>query len=117
MATVTASPGEILTVSTDPNKKVKAKIPPYSPIGAAGMNYKSQISGLDMVPILKDLSPNASWLFWTLADNRSRVNNQAVLEAKTLTKYEKQKLSKGYKELCKKGDKWRYFLKIISKKL
>ncbi|HIB84237.1 MAG TPA: hypothetical protein EYO59_06470 [Chromatiaceae bacterium] len=108
MSIIQVSPGEIATVGKDPKATVKANIPRFMPIGAAGMNYQARIDGIDMAAILRSLSSNATWLFWTLVQLSCRFNNQAELTSKTLTKYEKHKVTKGYKELLAKDLVKRY---------
>lgn len=88
---------ENITIGRE-KKKVKYKVPPFITYGKLGMS-KYKISGMDTTSIFLQLSPGATWLWWTLVSLRSEKSNMAVLKSKSLTKAQQNKLSKSYKEL------------------
>jgi len=55
--------------------------------------------GLDMFPILEQLSAPATWMWWKLAQLRNETTNVTILRSGELSIYERRKLTKGFKEL------------------
>lgn len=90
--------GEEAVIST--RQKRKHIIPPFTPLGKAGMT-KHKIEGFATGTKLKNLSSAATWLFWTLDEKRHPNTNIAILESQSLSSYEKSKVVKAVKELTK----------------
>ncbi|MHA3055821.1 hypothetical protein E0H77_06630 [Acinetobacter sp. ANC 4633] len=85
-------------------KKRQHHVPPYFAIGRSTfMNYRLEdgsqkvVEGFNMTSILRDLSANATWLFWTLVMERDLNTNIAQFTPIGIS--EKNKVKKGYKEL------------------
>jgi len=81
-------------------KKRTHIIPPFQCIGSEGMS-KFNIQGLDLPPILINISGPAAKYFWQMVMDRDRTTNIVVIRGKDLSKYEKNKLSRIYLELHK----------------
>lgn len=93
--------GEEMTISTS-RKRTKHKIPPYIPLGKAGMS-KFKVEGMDVVSIFIGLSPGATRLWWTMVKEIDWETNMVVIRSAELSKNEQNKLSKAYGELNKVG--------------
>lgn len=94
--------GEEITV-----KAVKPLYPPkpnYAALGDKGMIHHKKTNtymfGFDPIPIFKILSQSATWLWWELVDIRNIDTNVSILRGKNQDPYQKQKISKAYKELA-----------------
>lgn len=105
-ATTTATLSEGYELVTKLMKERTTTTPPYQCLGRYGRtHFKDEngktiyINGMDVMPILKDLSAPATWLFWTLAELRELNSNVCHLRAAVLSSCELNRLKKGYKEL------------------
>jgi len=83
-------------------KKSTYKGAPFISIGKAGIT-KHKIKGFPMATVLKDLSLSATWLYWSLIERRNPRTNEAILLAASLNQTDKNKVSRGYKELLAKN--------------
>ena len=90
--------GEEALISTQ--RKRNYKIPPFQCIGASGMS-KFKIKGLDLPPIVKNLSKPANHFFWQAVEDKSSETNEVVIRGKSLSKSQKNQLSRVYAELHK----------------
>lgn len=81
-----------LTIENKPKKPV----PPYLCIGRLYVS-KNKSEGFDTAELLKNLSPAATWLFWTMDQQRDRFTNKVRLSL--LNAAEMKKAQRGAKEL------------------
>tara|TARA_R110002073_G_scaffold23863_4_gene81089 strand:+ start:902 stop:1387 length:486 start_codon:yes stop_codon:yes gene_type:complete len=92
----TFQPGEGVTF--EKTKKPKLPHPPYVPLGQPGkLNFG--IEGFPSFGILRKLSGNSSWLLWSLAEIRDPKNNLCDVDDLRLSKKEKNRIPRAYKEL------------------
>jgi len=87
-------------------KKKTCPTPPFHGLGRHGITHfvdehglKTSVQGMDVMPILKDLSSAATWLFWTLAISRDIATNVCHLRIASLSSCEVNRVKKSYKEL------------------
>lgn len=102
--TATLSKGEELI--TRVVKKKTCATPPFHCLGRYGQTHfvdghglKTSVQGMDVMPILKDLSSAGTWLFWTLAISRDIATNVCHLRVASLSSCEINRVKKSYKEL------------------
>jgi len=80
------------------HKKPKNIVPPFRAYGTHGMTYQN-IEGLDVAPIVKDLSKAANHLFWETVERMNTLTNVRIIRGASLSPSEKVKLSKAFTEL------------------
>ena len=77
------------------------KPPPYTAYGRKGIEYSTGVQGVDIPNIMLQLSTNtnATWLWWTLVENRNVKTNITCLEPKHFTSADIWKIKRGRKSL------------------
>lgn len=88
--------GVSYTASVSRQQEIKPPI--QLAIGKEGYN-KFKIKGFDPTPSYQKMSRSAHWVYWKLIQQRNVQTNIAVLRNKSITDYERKKLTKAYREL------------------
>lgn len=88
--------GKTYTASITQKREVKP--PMQLAIGKEGYN-KFKVKGVDPLPAYQAMSRNAHWMYWKLMQIRDQQTNISVLRNKSLTDYERKKVTKAYDEL------------------
>ena len=88
--------GHELTVTKKPKRKYK--LPPFDGIGG-NMRLKTKVEPYpNLFGVLKNLSKTATWLFWSLLEERDYKTNIAIF--KVDNPVDARRVSNGYKELA-----------------